>query len=49
MEPYTVRYLKTALDDLREIQNFNRRFSQDYQNMIINKMQEYCVSLDLNP
>jgi plasmid stabilization system protein ParE len=49
MEPYTVRYLKTALDDLMEIRAFSRRFSISYQDAIIAKIKAYCESLAENP
>jgi plasmid stabilization system protein ParE len=49
MKPYTLRYLRLALDDLSEIQEFNRRFSEKYQNETIAALKARCGSLAENP
>jgi addiction module RelE/StbE family toxin len=46
---YTVRYLQTALNDIAEIQVFNKRFSEKYQTEIIAKIKHACQLLALNP
>jgi addiction module RelE/StbE family toxin len=46
---YTIRYLQTALDDLAEIQAFNKRFSQKYQTETITKIKHVCQLLAHNP
>jgi plasmid stabilization system protein ParE len=49
MKPHTLRYLRLALDDLAEIQEFNRRFSENYQRETIAALRACCGNLAENP
>jgi addiction module RelE/StbE family toxin len=46
---YTVRYLKIALSDIKEIKKYNKRYSKKYQLDLINSLRKRCELLSENP
>ena len=47
--PYKVRYLQLALEDLQEIRDFNKQFSQKYQKNLLTRVKAACSFLATTP
>jgi len=49
LHPYTLRYLELAIADIREIKEFNKRFSKKYQAEVLAKLKRSCACLTTTP